>query len=121
MNRQEIFDKVVTHLLTQNRKALGEFGGCRYRTKDGLSCAVGCLLDDETAAKCDHPEAHHPFKVFPSTAAYAVQEFLPPDLQAELPLLNTLQEVHDTGDVQTWPDRLRRVAEQYELQYNGSR
>lgn len=44
---QEIFNKVSTHLLTQGRAARNSKGCCRYRTADGLSCAVGCLIPDE--------------------------------------------------------------------------
>lgn len=43
---QEIFNKVSTHLLTQGRPAREE-DRCRYRTTDGLFCAVGCLIPDE--------------------------------------------------------------------------
>lgn len=42
---QEVFDIVVTHLLTQNQKAaLNQ--SCRYRAGH-LKCAVGCLIPDE--------------------------------------------------------------------------
>ena len=52
MNRQQILDTVVAHLLKQGRKAI-EYsklaGGrvCQYRTKDGKKCAIGCLIPDE--------------------------------------------------------------------------
>ena len=46
MTNQEIFTKVKNHLLTQNRKAT-EWGICRYRTTNGLKCAVGCLIPAE--------------------------------------------------------------------------
>ncbi len=51
MTKQEIFDKVATHLLTQNEKALNSVGGCVYRTDKGLKCAVGCLIPVE--CMCD--------------------------------------------------------------------
>lgn len=44
LSNQEIFDTVVTHLRQQGMAA-AETTGCRYRTADGLSCAVGCLID----------------------------------------------------------------------------
>ena len=46
MNRQEVFDKVAIHLLTQNAKALNSGGLCVYKTPNGLRCAVGCLIPD---------------------------------------------------------------------------
>ena len=58
MNIQEIFNKSVTHLNKQGKRAAsydenGEYEGCKYRTDDGLSCAIGCLLDDEMAKRLD--------------------------------------------------------------------
>lgn len=52
---QEVFDFVVNHLYKQGRPALHNItnhGGdgsvkCAYRSQDGLTCAVGCLLTDE--------------------------------------------------------------------------
>lgn len=45
MNKQEIFDKVVRHLYAQGKPAMNG-ANCRYRSNDGLSCAVGCLIPD---------------------------------------------------------------------------
>ena len=48
--KQDIFDKIATHLLTQNAKAVEVVGNvekCRYRTTDGKQCAVGCLMSKE--------------------------------------------------------------------------
>lgn len=46
MNKQEIFNTVVTHLRKQNRQALSG-NRCCYKTPDGDKCAVGCLIPDE--------------------------------------------------------------------------
>ncbi|MGQ7794434.1 hypothetical protein ACUN0C_18670 [Faunimonas sp. B44] len=43
---QDTFDTVVRHLFAQGKQA-HEYGVCRYRTYDGLKCAVGCLIPDE--------------------------------------------------------------------------
>ena len=46
MKKQEVFNKVAAHLLAQGKPALkGE--DCVYRSKDGLKCAIGCLIPDE--------------------------------------------------------------------------
>lgn len=47
MTEQEIFDKVVRHLYAQGKPAVEGEGNCRYRTHDGMSCAVGCLIPDD--------------------------------------------------------------------------
>jgi len=53
MTAQEIFDKVWHHMASQKVKSLNA-NGCAYRGKNGTACAVGCLLDDETAHKFDN-------------------------------------------------------------------
>lgn len=47
MTPQEIFDTVVTHLRSMPRQSKNNYGPCKYRSFDGLKCAVGCLIPDE--------------------------------------------------------------------------
>jgi len=50
---QEVFDRVVAHLIKQGKQSLTEenrysySGGCSYRGVNGTSCAVGCLIPDD--------------------------------------------------------------------------
>ena len=46
---QQIFDKVVKHLYTQNAQAKDkQYGSCKYREEEtGLTCAVGCLISKQ--------------------------------------------------------------------------
>ena len=47
---QTVFDRVATHLLTQNAQSLDIVDGeCLYRGEDGKMCAAGCLLTDGQA------------------------------------------------------------------------
>lgn len=46
MNNQEVFDKVVEHLVAQGQPAREGFK-CFYRGPNGTKCAVGCLIPDE--------------------------------------------------------------------------
>lgn len=39
-------DKIEQHLIRQKARAATPGGQCRYRTEDGLMCAVGCLITD---------------------------------------------------------------------------
>lgn len=49
MTPQEVFNTVATHLFEQGEMAYdGSKESCMYRTDDGLKCAVGCLVPDET-------------------------------------------------------------------------
>ena len=45
--KQQVFDFVLEHLREQGEAAY-EGGTCKYRTEDGKSCAVGCLISDDT-------------------------------------------------------------------------
>lgn len=51
MTAQKIFDTVINHLLQQGVPALNynydAAPSCRYRTRYGLKCAVGCLISDD--------------------------------------------------------------------------
>lgn len=55
MTAQEIFDTVINHLLQQGGPALNynyddealDDPVCRYRSNNGLKCAVGCLIPDD--------------------------------------------------------------------------
>ena len=48
-NKQYIFDRVATHLMTQSRKSVDPTSDklCKYRGPDGCMCAIGCLMTDE--------------------------------------------------------------------------
>lgn len=108
MDQQLIFDKVKTHLLTQNRISEDTNGVCMYRGPDGLMCAVGCLIDD----------AHY----MPSFEGMTVNQLMRNDLLTTDPfndenfdLLGALQRVHDGFDPKDWVFRLNEVAERYGL------
>ena len=121
MERQEIFDTVATHLLTQNAKALalGTKTVCRYRGAGGYKCAVGCLIPDELYS--DSIEGG-------GVSGWAVQEVLVaanvitreetrgPRLATDrLALLSELQIVHDTKFAENWKRALRGVADRFGL------
>lgn len=46
MTRQEIFDTVATHLITQGRRAWTGTN-CMYLAPNGDRCAIGCLIPDD--------------------------------------------------------------------------
>lgn len=45
--RQEVFETVINHLLTQGKQSALDNGLCLYRSPEGLKCSVGCLITDE--------------------------------------------------------------------------
>lgn len=122
---QHEFDAVVEHLFKQGRPAKQKHF-CKYRTEDGLSCAVGCRIPDEMYT--DDMEARN--------ASYLIDGFndgkysLPSELPAYKDMFTELQRVHDgwpnvgslehpmyhKGDLD---EELQRVAIKFGLTYNS--
>jgi len=112
MNEQQIFDTVAAHLFRQGRRAM-DGSGCRYRSGDGLKCAVGCFIPDE---------AYDPDIEGVSCYDLRVRSLLPfkPD-DYTLALLHMLQGTHDNRenwvDTQAMREALARVAERFKLSF----
>ena len=106
---QAVFDKVVKHLLTQNRRSKGK-RGCAYRGKDGAMCAVGCLISDK--AYDPEIEGH-------SVYYLRVQENLAksgvPIYSKMKALLTNLQYLHDECPTDLWKTDLQNLAKQHNL------
>lgn len=116
MNTQEIFDTVANHLLTQNARAMRDnVGGCAYRGKDGLTCAVGCLIADEFYDPALEGEG-----VSADEVVQALNESLGmPIGDREQDLLGHLQRIHDNEQVENWPKELKYIAQRFDLKYHG--
>ena len=112
MTDQEIFDKVTEHLLTQNKLSYNISHGWMYRGLDGLKCAVGCLIPDEIY---DVSIERMPVSKLVHLNN-KVADFLK---QFNLPLLESLQYVHDSLSPHIWPKKLKEVAEKFELVYDN--
>lgn len=102
MEAQEIFDKVVIHLDTQGRRASDPgIAGCFYRTPDGLSCAVGCLIpDNEYKPEMECGSVYALVRSFPRVPSIAA-------VAPNVDLLYSLQIVHDSS--YNWENRLTMV------------
>jgi len=96
---QEIFNTVG------KKSADDDSGLCRYRSKDGLKCAVGGLLTDE--------------EYFPEMEGHIVwyiEYILPLRLVAHLELIRSCQNIHDDFAVDEWPSELRKLAKRKGLE-----
>jgi hypothetical protein len=100
LTAQSIFDTVARHFKKQKEQA-ADGVTCVYRTLDGKSCAVGCLLTDEEAARAPLGSV---FKLYEDGT---LPERLRPFTNGSLPynihealednnLLSALQMIHDT-------------------------
>jgi hypothetical protein len=114
MNEQQVFDRVVLHLMKQNERSqdpeitLGN--GCMYRDPKGNKCAVGCLIPDEMYV----PEMERK-NVYRLTGAFPQVRDLFKGPRV-LELLSQLQGIHDTGGNATeWYVPLLFAAEEFNL------
>jgi len=111
MKPQEIFDKVVTHLINQGKRSMDD-KYCRYHSDDGLMCAVGVLIPKESY----FPEIDKGNKTIKSLVNEYEDRF-PEWMSENLGLLCELQSVHDRQYL--WEngkkmlDTLTSVAESY--------
>lgn len=102
MTKQEIFDIVAKHLLTQNCKALGLDGRCSYRGDAGTKCAVGILISDE--------------EYYPEMEGFNVTGLKLPDrLLPHIDFLTRFQIIHDGCNVEDWEALLLNTAKKYHL------
>ena len=114
MTPQEIFDKVWDHLNRQGRPATGHNGmGCHYRAPDGAACAVGCLVDDETAKRWDN----YVDQSIEDVVDYG--DDVPHFVRENVVLLKYLQLAHDDPTASDWltewRDRMAEIAERHNL------
>ncbi len=117
MTPQEIFDKVATHLLSQNVKSQDAMR-CVYRGPFGRKCAVGVLIPDELYQPImegrqvqDFSDAFGACGTKALRAALDVVGILPTEMQ----LLQALQNTHDGYDPREWMVQLGALAMQFGL------
>ena len=112
MKKQEIFDKVATHLLKQGARSEVVFHGigilCRYRGAEGRTCAMGCLISDELYVK----------EMERMSVSQLMSEF--PEIKKllgthNLKLLGDLQFIHDIRNVSDWRAELEVLGRERHL------
>lgn len=107
--QQEVFDFVVTHLLTQNERAT-EGNGCGYRVKKEdrvLMCAAGCLIPDDVYT----PKME-------GLTWSGLYEHKLINIKAHKDFISVLQNVHDLNSVEKWKEKLVSFAEIRNLNYD---
>ena len=117
LSKQEIFDKVAEHLLTQMKRSgqlvYGEFE-CLYRGPNGTACAIGCLIPDEEYS----PDMEN--------CSFLVnQKAFPDELLRKIGIVENkgicedLQSIHDCYEPLDWECRLKESAKYNNLEYKG--
>lgn len=109
-NKQQIFDQVAKHMLTQMKKSTmtDENGDIEYFYKnlEGLSCAAGCLIADDEY----NPEFEN------QSWSLLVHWGYVPRRNSEL--IGFLQKIHDKNEPVEWENLLRELANHYKLEWN---
>ncbi len=108
MKRQELFDKVVTHLLTQKEQSRKISSLCAYRGQNNLKCAIGCLIpDDLYSESLEGNNVESLFVYFPKVRKLIGKR--------NKDLCENLQDIHDNIDVSLWYSYLSNLAESQNL------
>jgi hypothetical protein len=121
---QDIFNRVAKHLLTQNARAVtmrftGATGDsssipvCRYRTPEGLRCAIGCLISDESYSSALEGHSATDDGVLEALEASGVP------MRGLGFSLRDLQDIHDNHQPREWRDLLAKFAEDYGLTFDA--
>lgn len=106
--KQQIFDQVSAHLLTQMRRSTRaeNVSWCMYRGANGLKCAAGSLIDDNEYES-----------VMEGCAWIDVVE-MGAAPRRNSTFISELQVLHDSINPYYWPELLKSLAEKHKLKRN---
>lgn len=98
-SKQQLFDFIGEHLIRQGKQASGGTFGCAYRGKDGLKCAIGCIIPDKFYKK--EMENKSVFALFAFDLPWYIQRYNK--------FLDRMQGVHDNVDNWFGDGRIQKV------------
>jgi hypothetical protein len=110
--KQETFDIVAKHLLTQNVQSVDSNNHCLYRGPDGLMCAAGILIPDQDYT--DEMDNNNP-----SIAELVDKHDMDTWFGHDMELTSKLQLIHDVHTPDNWFARLVELAKSERLQFNA--
>ena len=125
MKTQRMFDKVAEHLLNQNERCGDDVEGTcfyRMRTQDhrNLKCAVGAIIPDERyEPKYEMNGVVGLSITFPESLSDSLSQVGSVFWLAQMPVLISLQQLHDNLEPAKWAVGLSYIAECYHLEYDG--
>jgi hypothetical protein len=106
----DVFCYIRNHLETQNAKSqlaeekldVNEISNifCAYRSPDGLSCAIGCLIEDK-----HYSAGLEKNDVYDMSVRAAIVKSIP-NWELNEELLADLQHIHDVVSVEKWKNHL---------------
>lgn len=118
MNNQELFDKIVNHLRTQNKRAFEKYRGvCAYRAY-GLKCAAGILIPDRCYSSELEGRLPKDVAIFISEKFNTEeQEISEAVWSLSHSLSRKMQYIHDTVNVENWEIHFENTAADWGLEY----
>ena len=100
-----VFEFVKQHLLTQGQKSSSSTS-CYYKNPKGLSCAIGCLIENEFYNdNLEFKNGDDPIVIDAVTKSL-------PNWVINKNMLLDLQVVHDEYEVEEWEWKLQELEEQ---------
>lgn len=133
--KQQVFDHVAHHLLTQTARSVkppakpGDPDECVYRSPDGKTCAVGCLIaDNEYIPMMEGASVRGVLGWLAGVSGVRWTGLTRPitidrELHdsahgaALLNMLVALQTMHDAHEPEEWPDALVTLARKYDVTF----
>jgi hypothetical protein len=113
-SKQETFNIVAKHLLTQGKKSValrhGEDEYCMYRGDGGLKCAAGCLISDGDYTTELEGQVVNVFGLVGGLILRSGHN---------VDLVRRLQVVHDKMKVIRWRRELAKLAEEFDLTFDS--
>lgn len=113
ITKQEMFDRVVTHLRAQGRRSQIQIHGrsaCAYRGADGTKCAIGVLIPDALYRSTIEGD---PVALLPSRIRAAIGA----NTEENEHLAVALQYVHDSRIPDSWEYYFKCIARDMNLRY----
>jgi len=112
-NKRQTFDKVKKHLLKQGERSMkADDSICVYHSKEGLKCAVGCLISEE-----DYKRSFEQKSVFDlerKLGTKKLETILNMKISDEsIMMLFDLQAVHDDVPPKQWEKKLKQLEKRY--------
>jgi hypothetical protein len=110
MTPQEIFTSAYLGVVNQGKQSLKADGNCAYRGDGGLKCAVGFMIDDETAKSWDNVGC---------ISDVCKIEDVPDWVSDNIDLLDEIQSAHDNPrpwTVNLYKTRMAGIAARHNLE-----
>jgi hypothetical protein len=132
--KQDVFDTVLNHIRKQG-PAVTAHGTCAYRTEEGKSCAIGCLIPDDLyteamegasgwALTTSINDRDFAYDKADAALVSAMKKVYPGMTLDDALLLARLQNIHDSAVISTagfngveFEDRMRELARDKGLIY----